>query len=337
MKVLASLFSEADFTGASREGQASFGPSSSTVPTMRESWDVSGASEGARDSFTGPATDIWVSFNLLTTSPDAYDINAVDNLINVRGSNQPLFRFAVDVHASGKEYFAQIWNGTSFQTVGTPFVIADLVRTRFDIHMVISDTVGVFDIYTDKVNLVSSFSGDTALTGVTAFDELYIAPSINAGQRVSGCYVSDESTLDNDAIQVRLNGAGFASEFTGTFGSIEHSNATTITPFSDASFIETTTLGRKSYFTTDAITGFDNHEVLAISTNARAKSETVNNSGLSIIERHGGTDSASPAQVMRADRFGPLKHTFYPDNGAGGLITVSEMGPLEVAVQNGST
>lgn len=336
MNVLAFLFSEADFTGASRTDQTSFGPSSSTVPTMRESWDLAGTSPGARRSLSTPTADIWVSFNLLTTSADPYDINAQDNLINLRANGEPVFRFAIDNDVGGKQYSAQIWDGSAFQTVGTPFVIGDLTRTRFDIHMVISDTVGVFDVFTDRVNLSSSFSGDTALTAATTFDEIFSAPALTAGQRVSGLYVFDDDTRDTDTIQVRLSGDGNISEFTGASTAIEHGNATNITPFNDATFIESTVLGRTSLYATDAITGFDSHEVLAIATSARAQSETLNNAGLSIIERHQATDTVAPAQTMTAAEFGVLQHVFYPDDGMGGLLTVAGLGPIEIGVRNGT-
>jgi hypothetical protein len=124
----------------------------------------------------------------------ATDNNDTDNPpMTFRGNGVELFRL---VTRSNGDMAAEYHDGTSWTQVGTDVAVAYTSGVQIDIQFVMSDTVGVFDVYFDGVLGPSLAGGDTIFRGESNIDDIYFQSHSNGSSNES--YFQEPLLADED-------------------------------------------------------------------------------------------------------------------------------------------
>ena len=159
-----------------------------------------------------------------------------------------------------------MWNGTTFTQLAVGsydlFVGNQASLTRCDLQVVNYGTSSTLNLYVNG-GLYCSYTGNSAITGVTTLDSVGIVCPGGTRMAVSELIVASTDTRNYPGlVTLAVNGAGTTDQWTGTYTNINGIS------FSDANPVSTNTVGQDEQFTVTGLPG-SNTAVAAVKISAR--------------------------------------------------------------------
>jgi hypothetical protein len=207
-------------TGGSQYGAIAMSTSGSyqDLTYSKQAFRFQGA--GQVDKYFDGQTDFWVHYDTL-----ASNISDCDNpgmQLYDRGADEVVLRVK---YLNGTAYL-EYWNGASFTTIVSPSANLGIFTTlkTIDIHCKLHETEGRFAAYVDGV-LTAEFTGDTILyTPVNNVDRIKISGNSGTQTRYSNfsqVFGYPTSTVGMKMLTLAPNGAGFNTDFDGTYADVD--------------------------------------------------------------------------------------------------------------------
>lgn len=275
-----------------------------------------------------PSATIWHAF---TVYLDNWDMHSVRTVEWFDDTDTALFRLnkPQDDSTTTVEY----WDGAAWQAFANTFEFTGSgAKDRWDIKIVLSDTVGEIEIFKNAVS-VWSFSGDNLLNGsggtqVKSF-RLGGRRFFNKQTTFSAVFVCDEDTRSMTYVQTTPSSAGNYTDWTGAYTDIDGAG------FTDGDDISTQNAGDKATFgqgtlTTDFDTGYD---VVGIAVNARANKAGGLPLGIKLMVRSGTTDGVGTEQSLALAKQ-PFYEIFNTDPATGSQWTISAVKAAEIGIES---
>lgn len=140
------------------------------------------------------------------------------------GPTTDLFKFTI---INGSEHWTfEYWNGSSWTVLHTETVSNMSVRRRYDIHWLLSDTVGVLELYLGGSLLASIAGGDTLFTADTTVDTIkfpHNTSNTNNDVRLGPLIVDSVDTRKLVPWETVSSNSGFYAEYTGPEANLDSS------------------------------------------------------------------------------------------------------------------
>lgn len=142
-----------------------------------------------------------------------------DTLVSFEEGGTEQLSIRVDV--SGRLYVSR--NGTTLGVAaGTGAVLYPLAHNYVELHALISDTVGTWNLYVNGISVTSGSAADTQSTANNDIDELVLHGSANVLPSFDCLYLNSNAGAapyngrlkDHELITKRPNGAGFQTDWT---------------------------------------------------------------------------------------------------------------------------
>lgn len=173
-------------------------------------------------------------------------------------------------------------------------ILADDSSYTVDFHWVISDTVGVMDMYINGV-LVTHFSGDTLRLTQTTVDRLELSNgnSSTNGVIFSEVIVADEDTRGMRVVTLTPDGNGASTAWTGDVTDIDE------TALNDVDLITTNTTAQEELFTSGNLVN-DHYDVLAFVVGFRGQDDVTDVQQVAAMLRTNSLNFNGATQPMPA-------------------------------------
>lgn len=288
---------------------------------------ASGANQGFYLDLPAAETDFWIACYLKVSSGTGTPAMGLAVINTALGPTTPLFSISADQNSTTPKAF--YWNGSTSVLFDTGASLASLVR--WDIHVKISDTAGVFEVYRDGVLDMdfTSVGVDTKLTSAANIDRVLFR-AVGVGQTdYSGIIIADEDTRGLRLVQRLPNAAGAESGWTGAYTAIDE------TSFNDGDFITAATAGLTSTFGfADLPTEFAASPIAAVILAGRIQGSAVSPTSVQAVARVGGADYARATETPISTAFGPRQAIFASNPATLNEWAVSEINAAEFGVKS---
>ena len=287
---------------------------------------------GSFDFLIQESTDFWLSFTLAApvfTANTASQTGSLLSIFNVAYSaTNPLFR----IRGASAVYSLQFWNGSSYTTIGTVNGINTEGKARWDVHVKISDTEGVFEVYKDGTLVGPAAPVDTKLiAGVSGANMIRLHnPSgwVSGVLYFSGVIVSTTDTRGLQLIQTTPVSAGEMTEWTGSYADVDD------TDINDADFITSSTVGSISTFDFGTIpTEYNSMEIEAVVLAFRGQSGGGAVASLEGVARIAGTNHTKQLEKALPSIYGPAQAIFHNNPTTTGPWTTAQVRAAEFGVR----
>jgi hypothetical protein len=202
-------------------------------------------------------TTFWLHFGIKTAVSNVAEqgttpINGIPT-VKFYHNNQIQFRMGRGNASATNWYFNKtIDNGVNWTQVGTFAIVPAATLMLLDIKVVISATVGIYEIYKDGV-LLTSFSGNTSSTD-NAVSLIELGSGIELYSSSNNIYsqmiLADENTIGFKVQTLKVLSDNTPGTFLGTFARV---NASTYTPTSNLSVSSNTPDASIVFTVTDTI------------------------------------------------------------------------------------
>ncbi len=271
------------------------------------------------------ASDVWVDFSYYQNGSWP---SAVAPILVLSSGGTDLFRLNV-VASSGSMFRASYWNGSGWTYAAAAAGTAgSSSRVRFALHVRISDSGGVIDLYKDGA-LVASFEGDTQLTAATTVDSARFSSMVSARATLSAMMVADEDTRAITYIHRRVNGAGAVSDWGGASTAVDE------TGIDDTDLIQSDTADEVSTFAKAALpTAYaSGYDVVGVGVVARARKGASGPDRLQLVARSGSTNGFSGDRTLDG-AFAPASHVFHQNPATSAAWTYAEADAAQPGVKS---
>lgn len=285
--------SMADFTAHS--STSAYTTTSNLAAYVDEGIRLGGPASMRTPSFAGQS-EIWLSFTI-----HPWDVNSNRTTVRFLNSDGDSVAIMASTSAGTHGWRLDLFTGPSSTTTvatGSTSLAEDSVY-RFDIHLLIDDTVGVADIFIDGTSY-ATFSGDT--NRITNSDITQISFETNTNSHdydVSAVIVSTADTRAMEFLQRKPTADGAETDWSGDYTDIDENG------FNDSDLISSSTDLDTSTFTGASLpSAVNTFDVVAVVVAARAQEGA--SATLRAAVRVGGTtyapvdmeaeSSANPAQ-----------------------------------------
>lgn len=154
---------------------------------------------------------------------------------------------------STKKILLQTYNGATYSTVASSSItFTTSSRYRLDLQVTLSDTVGIFRLYVNRI-LVAEFTGDTLTNAIGTASIINFPMNYPAGAEVhsvywSTCFVANEDTRTITMIEHSISGAGGYAEMQGGYTAINE-----LGPIDDTDYLFGQVDGQCNTFTKSAL------------------------------------------------------------------------------------
>ena len=267
------------------------------APYVKEGVNVGGTTQKTLTCDFDAVADLWAGYHqrvLSTTSGTA--VNCIEFFSTAYSTVNALFRLR---RPSETTWRLEYYNGSAWVTTEATFgggPGSDTALHRLDLHLVLSNTVGLFEVYKDGALLAALSVSDTILTAATTINRIriyasgYISTTTDA--QVSGVIVANEDTRPLVLTQLSPTGAGATSGWTGAYTDIDE------TGFSDVDFIESLTAAQVSTFAfEDMPAGVASHTIEAVVVAGRGRVGVSSPTSIGAVARVGATDYDNPLEI----------------------------------------
>jgi hypothetical protein len=202
----------------------------------------------------------------------------------------------------------EYWNGSAFVTDASidPNML-NSTKKRIDIHIVLSDTVGKFELYIDGTLTATLTTSDTIRTAATTIDRITLrSPNVDTiSCYYSGIIVADEDTRGMRLVQRLPTGAGAETDWTGAYTAIDEIG------INDADFITSATANQTSTFTfNDLPSEFNGSPIAAVVVSERVQGSAISPTTLQNVARVGSTDYPDDTEHATTTAYGPAQTVF---------------------------
>lgn len=277
-------------------------------------------------------SELWLSFTLAmpvftgNTASQDYPLLSVFN--SAYSLSSPLFRI-IGVNAV---YSLQFYTGSSYTTIGTVEGINAEWKARWDIHVKVSDTEGVFEIYKDGVLVGPAVPADTKrIASVEGVDRLrFQNPTAWTSAEIyfSGIIVSTSDTRGLELIQTIPVADGEMVEWTDGYSAVDDIGII------DTDFITSDTIGAISTFDFGPIpSAYSSMEIEAVVLSFRGQSGGGAVGSMEGVARIGGTNHAKTLETPIPPTFGPVQTIFQVNPATASPWTTSQVQAAEFGVK----
>lgn len=298
---------------------------------VKEGVRVKGGSGSFECSFQ-ETDELWLSFTLampaFTGNTTVQDYQLLSIFNSAYSTSSPVFRI-MGVNAV---YSLQFYNGSSYTTIGTVGGVNAEWKARWDIHVKVSDTEGVFEVYKDGVLVGPAAPADTKLiASVAGVDRIrFQNPSGWTYSEIyfSGVIVSTSDTRGLELIQTIPVADGEMGEWTGGYSAVDDAG------ISDTDFITSDTLGAVSTFDFGPIpSAYSSMEIEAVVLSFRGQSGGGAVGSMEGVARIGGTNHAKTLETPIPPTFGPVQTIFQVNPATASPWTTSQVQAAEFGVK----
>jgi hypothetical protein len=209
-----------------------------------------GSTGGWSNSFSGGGvTSAWLSVQLFNSDDGLTSALLCGLVNNASGNNSGIW--IASGSSSAQRLCIAMWNGTTFTQLAVGsydlFVGNQGSLTRCDLQVVNYGTSSTLNLYVNG-GLYCSYTGNSAITGVTTLDSVGIVCPGGTRMAVSELIVASTDTRNYPGlVTLAVNGAGTTDQWTGTFSNINGVS------FSDANPAFTNATGQdQQYQVTDS-------------------------------------------------------------------------------------
>lgn len=243
-------------------------------------------------------SEVWYSVNVEQVAETSF------GSLYFRSGSTILARVvSIDAGAT-TNYALQTYNGSTYTTVDT-YVSAfgDGANFRFDVHLLLHDSTGVFELYANKT-LVADFSGDTITNGSTTVDRIDHVGGANVTLYLSAWIIGDESTLDYVVHQPAIAANGSHTDWVNDLLNVDGGG------FDETNHIYTDTDGHEETFTFSTNNGAFGSGFDVVSVKLQISARKTGDSAIDFIQglvRLDSTDYVSSSQELDA---GFMSYTF---------------------------
>lgn len=216
------------------------------------------------------ATDLQADFDSVTEAwvHTHSRIEATNGAVNgnntiIRQGTTEIVRLAqISSKATGVHF--QYYNGSAWVDIQLS-VAADDTLKRYDIHSKIDASAGFFDLYIDKV-LVVSFSGDTTQSGASAVDNAVFSGCDGSQDHfLSEVAIKTTSTLSARVETLRVDGDGVNTDGTGSYQDLDDNIAN-----DDTTIVTLAANNDESSYTIESSTTPSNTSISALAVASRS-------------------------------------------------------------------
>lgn len=294
------------------------------APYVSEGVRVDPATAGAFSAVSPlwePASEVWVS--LYIRPWDAQSNNGFIELLNA--NENVVFRLVVNANGT-HGWTLQVYNGSGFDSVatGSASLLEDTLY-RMDIHIVVDDTVGVFDCYVNGSPYVT-FSGNT-----DRFSEPDIAAVRFTSDATlmefdfSAVIVADSDTRGLTFVQRKPTGNGAETGWDGDYTDVDEVGV------DDGDGLSATGDGDTSTFQSNPLPSeLSDFSVEAVVISARARAGTTSNIAGAL--RIGGT-TYGPNRMNPSTEIGPTQAIYHESPATNSPWGFSEVDNAEFGVR----
>lgn len=272
----------------------------------------------------GDIAECWAHYRVTTVAISLTNGNTIFELQNSAG--QGVLRIQ---NVSTSQFRGEYWNGSAWTSMGANQSVADGTFT-FDIHSLIANSGGLFEIYINGV-LIWSLSGDTDLFSGSANDRVLFNRYTTGSApdaKISEIILSTTSTLGQRVATLAPTGDGTYTAWTGTFADVDE------TSINDSDFISSITPNdQESFVLSDLSTTAQGYDPVAVTIASRGRIGATGPSNYQHLTRTGGNDFLS-ANLNPNTSFQAQPQTVYmqnPDTTAD--WTISDIQNLETGVK----
>ncbi len=263
----------------------------------------SSADGGCYIDFDTAINDFWISAYLIQTSGTGTPASGLALYNKAYSTTNKLFHISADSGSNiPKLYY---WNGSSSVNFDSGTSIVSLCR--WDIHVVISDSGGVFELYRNG-ELDADFTsvgGDTKLTTATAIDRIKFNCVGVGTTRWSSIIIADSDTRGMRLVQRLPTGAGNDTAWTGAYTDIDE------TGYSDSDVLTSASPNDIELFTfADLPTEFNASPIAAVVLSGRMQASNVSPTGIDGVARVNGTNYSEVTERAVPLSFGPAQVIF---------------------------
>lgn len=296
------------------------------APYAKEGTWVSSTLGIARVTFSA-LSSLWLQFYFYS---DIFG-GATGDIVNIKDTETGTILFQIGSTSSGSLLTLRYWNGSSFVSVAVASrVHSNNTRYKFDINLVISDTVGIFNIYLNDV-LVLSYTGDTKWTSATTVSciEFLNGYTSSFWYNYSGVILADEDTraLVFHQEQPTANGANTA--WTGGYTDVAKLTR------NDSTFIESGTANQvETYTSGDVNSALNSHTVKAVVLALRARKGSTGPQNLQGAVRQSGADYFSSNVGALSAAFASKNAVMLVNPATSATWTISEINAAEFGVKS---
>lgn len=289
----------------------------------------SAANRGVLTYDIAPSSDFWLSFywynDSNVTSGANYDWVGFYN--KAYSTTTPLLKIQAD--ASTGVFTIRYWNGTAFVTDNIVPNMFNVGLRRFDIHIVISDTVGKFDVYENSTKIAGISITDTNLFASTIDmirNSQYKANLSLGINYVSSLMVMDEDTRNYEFFQRNTNANGDETAWSGTYTDVTKSG------IDDSTLIISNTPGQIETYQKNALPPqYADSVVAAVVLATRARSSDV---GIDGVARIGGVNYVHAPEAPVLTVFGPHMINFAVNPATGLPWSISAINSAQFGVKS---
>lgn len=234
-------------------------------------------------------SDFWLSFYAAHASATGTSHTGLSFFNKAYSQTSALFGLSGGSNSTTMN--AYYWNGSGSVNFdnGSPSGMAGL--QRYDIHVKIADSGGIFEVYRNGILDIELTGGDTKFTSATGIDRITFGTLGVGTSQYSAIIVADEDTRGYRLAQSLPSGAGATSGWSGSYTDIDE------TGINDSDTISTGVLNSVSTFNFAAINSAFNSsafEVVAVVEAIRASSSPSIAVDVAAVIRSGGTDYPTP-------------------------------------------
>lgn len=271
--------------------------------------------------------DFWLADYLQQTSGSGAAATGLAFWNTAYSTTNPLFKITAVSGSSIPDLY--YWNGSAHVQFDSGTAVNAL--SRWDIHVKVADTGGLFELYRNGVLDAdfTSVGADTKLTAATTINRISFG-CIGVGTTVwSGIIIADEDTRGITLVQRLPNGNGAQTAWTGAYTDVDE------TGYNDADFITSGVANDvETYTFADLPTEFANSPIAALIISGRMQGSAISPTGIQGVARIGSTNYAEDTERSLTTTFGPGQVIFAQNPDTASEWTAAAVNAAEFGVKS---